>query len=78
LQRRGYWTNFVDPSSGNNSDIAGRPCLGKMTDGAYRKMAFKIEDLGCCKVLQHAAWGSPVFVGTIFTDASVESQIVLD
>ncbi|GMS78601.1 hypothetical protein PENTCL1PPCAC_776 [Pristionchus entomophagus] len=78
LQRCGYWADFVDPASG-------RPYLGKFvntslfeTDDAYRKMGFKIEDLGCCKVLQHAAWGSRAFVGTIFTDAPVDSQIVRD
>ncbi|GMR57787.1 hypothetical protein PMAYCL1PPCAC_27982, partial [Pristionchus mayeri] len=78
LQKCGYWADFVDPSSG-------RPYLGKFvntslfeTDDAYRKMGFRIEDLGCCKVLQHAAWGSRAFVGTIFTDAPVESQIVKD
>ncbi|KAF8382813.1 hypothetical protein PRIPAC_71955, partial [Pristionchus pacificus] len=78
LQRCGYWADFVDPASG-------RPYLGKFvntslfeTDDAYRKMGFKIEDMGCCKVLQHATWGSRAFVGTIFTDAPVESTIVRD
>ncbi|GMT09412.1 hypothetical protein PFISCL1PPCAC_709, partial [Pristionchus fissidentatus] len=78
LQRCGYWADFVDPASG-------RPYLGKFvntslfeTDDAYRKMGFKVEDLGCCKVLQHATWGSRAFVGTIFTDAPVDSQIVQD
>ena len=78
LQRCGHWADFVDPSSG-------RPYLGRFTnytlfetDDAYRKMGFRIEDLGCCKVLQHATWGSKAFVGTIFTNAPMDSQIVQD
>lgn len=78
LRRCGYWADFIDPSSG-------RPYLGKFTnytlfetDDAYKEMGFRIEDLGCCKVLQHIAWGSNAFVGTLFTDAPPDCTIVQD
>lgn len=78
LRRCGYWADFIDPSSG-------RPYLGKFTnfalfetDDAYKQMGFRIEDLGCCKVLQHIAWGTNAFVGTLFTDAPPDCKIVQD
>ncbi|CAD6196218.1 unnamed protein product [Caenorhabditis auriculariae] len=78
LRNCGYWADFIDPASG-------RPYLEAYTNNtlfetndAYKQMGFRIDDQGCCKVLQHALWGSHAFVGTIFTDAPLDSTIVKD
>lgn len=48
------------------------------TDEKYRLLGFRIEDLGCCKVISHREFGRNVFVGTIFTNAANSTGIVED
>lgn len=70
LRAKNIWCDFIDPSSGqayfgpySNSTLF-------ETDDRYNSLGFRIEDLGCCKVITHKKWGENVFVGSIVTTAN--------
>uniref|UniRef100_A0A0N5ATJ1 Methylmalonic aciduria and homocystinuria type D protein n=1 Tax=Syphacia muris TaxID=451379 RepID=A0A0N5ATJ1_9BILA len=76
IRKAGFWADFIDPSSG-------RPYFGRTTnatlcgaDERYRNLGFQVVDSGCCKVLEHGAWGRNVFVGTIFTNAPIHASVL--
>ena len=76
LKSEGLWGDFIDPSSG--TPYFGTHTNTSMfeTDEKYRLLGFRIEDLGCCKVICHREFGRNVFVGTIVTNAASRSGVV--
>lgn len=76
LRDEGYWADFIDPSSGTPHFSAHTNHTLFETDERYRLLGFSIEDLGCCKVVSHNKFGRHVFVATIVTNASSESDVV--
>eukprot|EP00095_Tigriopus_kingsejongensis_P011706 maker-scaffold452_size166894-snap-gene-0.30 protein:Tk11706 transcript:maker-scaffold452_size166894-snap-gene-0.30-mRNA-1 annotation:"methylmalonic aciduria and homocystinuria type d mitochondrial" len=78
LKSDGYWADFLDPNSGTPYYGAHPSTSMFETDEKYRLLGFRIEDLGCCKVICHRDFGRHVFVGTIFTNAHISTGIIED
>ncbi len=43
------------------------------TDDAVNALGYEVVDLGCCKVVSHAKWGTHAFLATIFTTAPLST-----
>lgn len=77
LKEAGYWADFIDPSSGQAFLGDPNPNTSLFeTDERFKPLGFEIEDLGCCKCIRHAVWGTNIFVGAIFTDAPNNCDVV--
>ncbi|CAL8291058.1 unnamed protein product [Lota lota] len=75
LWTAGYWADFIDPMTGAaffGSVIP--PSAG--ADGDRRHQGFQIESSGSCTVIRHVLRGTPLFVGTVVTNAPTYSTTV--
>lgn len=78
LEDHGFWADFIDPFPGRAMNAAYTHATFYETDERYRKFGFEIEDVGCCRVLRHHLWGTKAFVGSIFTNAPLNSTEITD
>jgi len=76
LKGEGHWADFIDPCSGTPHYGPHTNTTMFETDEKYRMLGFRIEDLGCCKVITHAGFGKNVFVSCIVTNAAVGSDVL--
>jgi len=76
LKDEGFWADFIDPCSGTPHFSDHSSTTMMETDEKYRLLGFRIEDLGCCKVISHNRWGRHVFVGLCVTSAPPGSDVM--
>lgn len=71
LTDKGYWCDYIDPSSG-------LPKYGSYSSETFTECdedferlsdSLCLEDLGCCRALKHTSWGLNIMAGLIVTDA---------
>lgn len=78
LKAEGYWADFVCPTSGKPYYGPNTSTSMFETDEKYRLLGFRIEDLGCCKVISHRDFGRHVFVGSVFTNTPASVGVIED
>ncbi|XP_042369013.1 metabolism of cobalamin associated Da [Plectropomus leopardus] len=76
LWTAGYWADFIDPTTGEAffASPSSQPKL--RTEDELRDLGFHIEVSGSCTVIRHILRGTPLFVGTVFTNAPTHSAAI--
>ncbi|XP_030627106.1 metabolism of cobalamin associated Da isoform X2 [Chanos chanos] len=76
LWRGGYWADFIDPTSGR-AYFGSQPNDSILSaDDLRHHLGFDIEYLASCRVVRHILKETPMFVGTLITNAPSNSQIM--
>lgn len=78
LKSDGYWADFIDPTTGTPFFGPHTNTTMFETDEKYRLLGFRIEDLGCCKIICHKNFGRHVFVGTVVTTVPIHTGVIQD
>jgi hypothetical protein len=75
LKSFGHWADFIDPRSGKPyySNVQGKLFD---SDRRYHHLGFSIDDVGSCDIINSVNWSGAKFVGTIFTSAPYDCQLV--
>lgn len=76
LWTAGYWADFIDPTTGAAFFASPYSQATLRTEEELRHLGFHIEASGSCTVIRHILKGTPLFVGTVFTNAPTESAAV--
>ncbi|TKS66252.1 Methylmalonic aciduria and homocystinuria type D protein, mitochondrial [Collichthys lucidus] len=76
LWTAGYWADFIDPTTGAAFFASPSSQTTLRTEEELRHLGFHIEASGSCTVIRHILKGTPLFVGTVFTNAPTESAAV--
>ncbi|KAG7259100.1 hypothetical protein CRUP_007065 [Coryphaenoides rupestris] len=76
LWTAGYWADFIDPMTGAAFFGSPLPTSAGAGDENLRHQGFHIEATGSCTVIRHVLKGTPLFVGSVFTNAPAYSATV--
>lgn len=76
LWTAGYWADFIDPTTGAAFFASPSSQTALQTDEQLEHLGFHIEVSGSCTVIRHILRGTPLFVGTVFTNAPPNSAAI--
>ncbi|KAM6945363.1 metabolism of cobalamin associated Da [Aplochiton taeniatus] len=76
LWTAGFWADFINPSSGLAYFGSPSSQTSLRADEEQSHLGFHIEVSGSCTVISHILRGTPLFVGTVFTNAPPYSHVV--
>ncbi|XP_041822209.1 metabolism of cobalamin associated Da isoform X2 [Chelmon rostratus] len=76
LWTAGYWADFIDPMTGAAFFASPSSQTTLRTEEELGHLGFHIEASGSCTVIRHILRGTPLFVGTVFTNAPAHSAAV--
>ncbi|XP_059184289.1 cobalamin trafficking protein CblD-like [Centropristis striata] len=76
LWTAGYWADFIDPTTGEAYFASPSSDTKLRTEEELRDLGFHIEVSGSCTVIRHILRGTPLFVGTVFTNAPAHSAAI--
>ncbi|CAJ1087039.1 metabolism of cobalamin associated Da isoform X2 [Xyrichtys novacula] len=76
LWTAGYWADFIDPTTGAAFFASPTSQTTLQTEEELRHLGFHIQASGSCTVISHVLRGTPMFVGTVFTNAPTHSAAI--
>ncbi|XP_012705992.2 metabolism of cobalamin associated Da [Fundulus heteroclitus] len=76
LWTAGYWADFIDPTTGEAFFASPSSMIALRPEEQLQHLGFHIEVSGSCTVIRHVLRGTPLFVGTVFTNAPPNSAAV--
>ncbi|XP_028998447.1 metabolism of cobalamin associated Da isoform X1 [Betta splendens] len=76
LWTEGYWADFIDPTTGTAFFASPSSPNVQRAEEEPTHLSFHIEVSGSCTVISHILRGTPLFVGTVFTNAPTHSAAI--